>query len=281
MTTPVPFWFEPGATLECDPLLAGDRLLIAALDATIHAVEPATGRRIWSSKLRGTMVHGLVRADGVVYLTVAFTGFSGPGTVCALDGDSGNSLWVHKSEEHVGTGPAVAEGLVFYGTAFGSIRERRGVLVARVRSGKGKRGTALAVGVDSGYVALLSVEAAGRLVRDRVADERFGESAKDRLDACYRPTRSWASVVVANEEAPDVFMCSSGLGDGQYPVFLGLGPSGRPVALLVDLKVLENPASRIVDGGGPGARVARRKVASTAGRRSRMARRDKSQQGTR
>jgi outer membrane protein assembly factor BamB len=559
VSLPIPFWFEPGVTLECDPVLVGNRVLIATLDAAIHAVELATGRRVWSSKLRGTTVHGLSLADGVVYISVAFTGFSGPGTIWALDGDSGAELWVHKAKEHVGTGPAVADGLVFYGTASGNILNGRGVLVAldaatrrarwtvaagpfagrpvvaeggrlicatgesiacfdrmggtmrwsvptgkfitatplviddvvvagsfdhrvyslaladgrerwrfdaggpvrampvvrdgvvyvgsyggalyaldlrtgrrrwryttgsevlstpcvtedsvfagcsdatlhavarasgrrrwfwqapdvarggiiarpvaagdrllvanrngglyeldlldgtvierspaartaaaprrprssaraprvvrraagelalasgrlvvcdpisdpddralpiaiapgrypvslglarwgkedervayvllrfaaaavrrwtRVRLGKGKSGTPLTIGVDSGYVALLSVEAAGRIMRNRAANERFGEAATDQLDACYRPTRSWASIAVASKDSPDVFMCSSGLGDGDYPVFCGLSPGGKPVALLIDLKVLGKPATRVVSPAGSGS----------------------------
>ena len=129
MTSLTP-WFDAGVTLECDPLVVEDRLYIAGLDASVRSLHPATGKERWSVKLRGTQVNGLAHGDGIVYAAVSFTGTVGPGTICAVDAATGDAQWVHKAAQHVGTGPALADGALYYGMSHGSIGDRAGELTA-------------------------------------------------------------------------------------------------------------------------------------------------------
>lgn len=93
----------------------------------------------------------------------------------------------------------------------------------------------LLFGVDSGTAAFLSAEAAVEV--SELLDETFDDQVTEAMDAVYRPTRKWAEIPLSNGEL-NMVICSTGFGDGSYPIFLGVDASGEPVAVVADFGVV-------------------------------------------
>ena len=94
----------------------------------------------------------------------------------------------------------------------------------------------LLFGVDSGTAAFLSAEAAMEV--SELLDETFDDQVTEAMDTAYRPTRSWAEITLPNGEL-NMVICSTGFGDGSYPVFLGVDAAGEPVAVVADFGIVE------------------------------------------
>ncbi|HET9426102.1 MAG TPA: PQQ-binding-like beta-propeller repeat protein [Gemmatimonadaceae bacterium] len=121
-------WFESTGSIECDLVLDGDVVFVASIDGSVVALDPVTARERWRTALRGIKVQGIAVADGILYATVAFTGRSGPGAVYGLDVRDGSVTLASKARDFISTGPAVADGVVYFGTSHGSISARAGDL---------------------------------------------------------------------------------------------------------------------------------------------------------
>jgi outer membrane protein assembly factor BamB len=121
-------WYQAKATFDCDMLLRDNVLFVAAIDGSIRALDVTTGVERWATQLRGTSVQGLALSAGTLYATIGFTGRSGPGVVYALNAASGATERTVKAPEYIATGPAIANGILYFGTAVGSIVERSGSL---------------------------------------------------------------------------------------------------------------------------------------------------------
>lgn len=112
-----------------------------------------------------------------------------------------------------------------------------------------------AYGVDSGTGAFLSAEAAPLLA------ERMHEGFFDELTAAMRRhyvhTRDWAVLPVPGAEPLNVAVFSSGFGDGAYASYWGHDADGRPVCLLTDFGLLDDPAAAEDDGDAAARRTAK------------------------
>jgi hypothetical protein len=87
--------------------------------------------------------------------------------------------------------------------------------------------------VDSGTAAFTSAEAA----TSHAAEAAYTDLMLDALERSgyLRPAE------LRFEDGLSVVAFPSGFGDGAYPVWLGLGPSGRAVAVLTDFAILDHP----------------------------------------
>ena len=109
------------------------------------------------------------------------------------------------------------------------------VVVSEAPTTGWKRGYGIAV--DGGTAAFTSLEgsqALGRLVADREADwEAFQDAAFDSLTA-------HDGLVTESPigDGLDMVTFSSGLGDGQYDVYVGVDSSGRPTRYVLDFQLL-------------------------------------------
>src|SRR5688572_26464240 len=121
-------WYQAQATFDCDMLLRGDVLYVAAIDGSVRALDVTTGVERWTTQLRGTSVQGLALSGGTLYATIGFTGRSGPGVVYALNAASGATERTIKAPDFIATGPAIANGILYFGTAVGWIVDRSGSL---------------------------------------------------------------------------------------------------------------------------------------------------------
>jgi hypothetical protein len=98
-----------------------------------------------------------------------------------------------------------------------------------------------AYGVDSGTGSFLSLEAT------KVLAAGFDQSRFDRILArmqqTYVNTREWTDFLLDKERSLNAIIFSSGLGDGAYPSYWGLGASGSPLCLITDFGLV-SPASK-------------------------------------
>lgn len=96
-------------------------------------------------------------------------------------------------------------------------------------------------GVDSGNAAFLSAEAAAHLAT--TADDKLYQRICDAMDANYVHTRSWVDFRLDPASGLNVVVFSAGLGDGSYPVYVGVGPDGTAACIVTEFGVGN-------DGGG-------------------------------
>jgi polyvinyl alcohol dehydrogenase (cytochrome) len=83
------------------------------------ALDPATGRILWQTPgnpaVRTTNQGAVTVANGVVYAGT----IDRYGTMFALDAATGNTLWTFQSGGSVNTGPAIADGVAYWGSGYG------------------------------------------------------------------------------------------------------------------------------------------------------------------
>jgi polyvinyl alcohol dehydrogenase (cytochrome) len=83
------------------------------------AIDPATGAILWQTPgnpaVRTTNQGSVTVANGVVYAGT----IDRYGTMYALDAATGNTLWTFQSGGSVNTGPAIADGVAYWGSGYG------------------------------------------------------------------------------------------------------------------------------------------------------------------
>lgn len=126
--SPVTPWFESANTLECEMVLSDDLLFVASIDGSIRALDPVSAEERWKAQLRGLSVQGLAIGGGILYATLGYTGRSGPGAVYGVDIRTGTVKLTFKADDFISTGPALADGVVYFGTSYGTIVTRAGTL---------------------------------------------------------------------------------------------------------------------------------------------------------
>ena len=94
-----------------------------------------------------------------------------------------------------------------------------------------------AIAVDGGTAAITSAEGAAALRatfdRDEAQWERRNEQLYDSLTA-----HDHHVTLFALDDDVDVALFASGVGDGRYPVYVGLDASGRPTRVVIDFYLL-------------------------------------------
>ncbi len=99
------------------------RSATASSPATAGSGPPqAPGTMLWKAKSPGQLVDNVVAADGVVY-TADNTTSGGPGDhlVSAVDASTGKVVWQGSNYAEIYTGPAVGNGLVYFGSDYHTV----------------------------------------------------------------------------------------------------------------------------------------------------------------
>ncbi|WMW80897.1 DUF4241 domain-containing protein [Undibacterium cyanobacteriorum] len=94
-------------------------------------------------------------------------------------------------------------------------------------------------GVDAGTGCFMDADAALLLQERMDQDEEYFEQIGEQMDATYKYTRSWASVLPSTASKANIVCFSSGWGDGCYPSFFGYSSDGKVVSLVTDFCVLD------------------------------------------
>ncbi|MBV2355551.1 PQQ-binding-like beta-propeller repeat protein [Streptomyces sp. J2-1] len=97
------------------PLPYRDRVLVASLDGTVHALDGTTGQPVWSRPLPGRIECGLAATGDTVVVPCADRG------VYALDAASGEVRWRHRTGDTAPSTPAAAGPLVCVGDRDGRV----------------------------------------------------------------------------------------------------------------------------------------------------------------
>jgi len=123
-----------------NPIPGDDLVWCRTSDDTVCALKKVDGFLRWTHRLRrGLRSSDLVVGAGAVYVgDVGKAGFDSNGYVLALDGGTGDVLWVYPTPGDIHHAPAVAGGLVYVGDGNGEHRHVH-CLSARPGSRLGKR----------------------------------------------------------------------------------------------------------------------------------------------
>ena len=93
--------------------------------------------------------------------------------------------------------------------------------------------------VDSGTGCFMDEEMA-RLVAGRADDdEAFADAVIDEMERNYEDTWSWADIELDPDSGANIVAFSTGVGDGRYASYFGLGESGEVVCLVTDFSLFE------------------------------------------
>ena len=113
---------RPGTVLAA-PTVTPEAVYLAAshargLDATgaVYALDPATGKPLWTFDRDGTMLPTAstpLAADGQLFVGEGMHGHTACRLQC-LDAATGRPLWDYPTTDHIEGGPAVADGLVIF-----------------------------------------------------------------------------------------------------------------------------------------------------------------------
>jgi hypothetical protein len=96
-------------------------------------------------------------------------------------------------------------------------------------------------GVDTGTGCFLPPEA-GQVLADRMAEESdYYEVVVEEMQKNKQTTWSWASIRPDPASDLSVIVFSTGYGDGVYASYFGFSADGRPVALVTDFQIVDEP----------------------------------------
>jgi outer membrane protein assembly factor BamB len=95
--------------------LDGTRLILGGRDKLVHAIDAASGKRLWTFPTRARVDSSPVVAGGRVYVG------SGDGRLYVLDSASGKRLWDFDTGAGISASPAVAAGRVAIGAEDGRL----------------------------------------------------------------------------------------------------------------------------------------------------------------
>jgi len=90
-------------------------VVIGSRDKILHALNPASGARLWTFSTRSAIDPSPVIAGDRVYVA------SGNGDLFALDLDTGKELWRYEIAAPVTASPAVGDGHLVIGTSAGAV----------------------------------------------------------------------------------------------------------------------------------------------------------------
>jgi hypothetical protein len=83
-------------------------------------------------------------------------------------------------------------------------------------------------------------EEMARLVAGRADDdEAFADAVIDEMERNYEDTWSWADIELDPDSGANIVAFSTGVGDGRYASYFGLGESGEVVCLVTDFSLFE------------------------------------------
>jgi outer membrane protein assembly factor BamB len=95
--------------------LDGNRLIVGGRDKLVHAIDAASGKRLWTFPTRARVDSSPVVAGGRVYVG------SGDGRLYVLDSASGKKLWEFDTGAGIAASPAIAGGRVVIGAEDGRL----------------------------------------------------------------------------------------------------------------------------------------------------------------
>lgn len=116
-------WTYPTGGLICSsPAVVDGRLFISSMDGKLYALNATSGVHLWNYTMGPSIspreVHSSPAvANGVVYVGYGWGHWTENGMLYAVNASTGELIWSYNTTETmVNTSPAVAEGLVFFGT---------------------------------------------------------------------------------------------------------------------------------------------------------------------
>jgi outer membrane protein assembly factor BamB len=95
--------------------LEGNRLILGGRDKLVHAIDAASGKRLWTFAARARVDSSPVVAGGRVYVG------SGDGRLYVLDSASGKRLWEFDTGAGISASPALAAGRIAIGAEDGRL----------------------------------------------------------------------------------------------------------------------------------------------------------------
>lgn len=95
--------------------LDGGRLIVGGRDKLVHAIDAATGKRLWTFATRARVDSSPVVAAGRIYVG------SGDGRLYALDSASGKRLWEFDTGAGINASPSIAGGRIVVGAEDGRL----------------------------------------------------------------------------------------------------------------------------------------------------------------
>jgi outer membrane protein assembly factor BamB len=95
--------------------VTAEAVIVGSRDKRIHAIDPKTGKSLWTFA-----THGLVDSSPVIVGGRAFVG-SADGRLYALDCRTGKALWQYETGGAILGSPAVASGRLVIGTDEGTL----------------------------------------------------------------------------------------------------------------------------------------------------------------
>ncbi|MHC3436784.1 outer membrane protein assembly factor BamB family protein [Natrialbaceae archaeon A-gly3] len=95
------------------PAVADGHVYVGSRGGTVHALEAASGERVWTAPTNGDPVGGLTAADGRVYVA------DDAGMLVAMDGETGQSWFTYRIREAFTSSPTVLEDTLFVAASDG------------------------------------------------------------------------------------------------------------------------------------------------------------------
>lgn len=101
--------YQTGDTIQSNPVLAGDVLYVSSFDGRLHALDPRSSRKRWTSDAKGPLYGSPAVQEGMVYVA------STDGSLYAFDTRNGRQRWSFAAGDPLFATPAVGDGVVCIG----------------------------------------------------------------------------------------------------------------------------------------------------------------------
>lgn len=110
------------ALLEFPPVMYGERLFQLSDDATLHAIDKATGRDTWTRKLGALSASSPAVSSNTVYATILSRSPGlDSGRVYALNISTGQTRWWRDLPSRCESSPLLDHGMLIFGTEAGTV----------------------------------------------------------------------------------------------------------------------------------------------------------------
>lgn len=96
--------------------------------------------------------------------------------------------------------------------------------------------------VESAVGCLMDAEAQKILLSNLEEDEDFLDHAADAMEEHYTDTWSWAEMILRPADGLNLFLFSTGMGDGLYATFLGRDAAGNVARVVTDFALVDYDA---------------------------------------